>query len=62
MNARLLANAAAMVIDAWLLLAAPAMALEPAAARLDYQVDEGLNTNRLVREGAVAHCMASRRR
>jgi glycogen debranching enzyme len=54
MNARLLANAAAMVIDAWLLLAAPAMALEPAAARLDYQVDEGLNTNRLVREGAVA--------
>src|SRR5215469_12919800 len=45
----------AMVVNAWLLLAAaPALGLEPAAARLDYQVDEGLNTNRLVREGEVA--------
>jgi hypothetical protein len=46
--------AAALVIDAWLLAAGPAFALEPSAAPLDYQVDEGLNTNRLVREGAVA--------
>ena len=46
--------AAALVINAWLLAAVPAGALEPGAARLDYQVDEGLNTNRLVREGPVA--------
>jgi glycogen debranching enzyme len=48
-------RASAMVVGAWLLLAAlPAGALEPTAAPLDYQVDEGLNINRLVREGAVA--------
>ena len=46
--------AAALVINAWLLAAGPAFALEPSAERLDFQVDEGLNTNRLVREGAVA--------
>src|SRR5215831_3684502 len=44
----------AMLFTAWLLAAAPAVGLEPTAARLDYQVDEGLNTNRLVREGEVA--------
>ena len=46
--------AAALVINAWLLATGPALALEPTAERLDFQVDEGLNTNRLVREGAVA--------
>ena len=46
--------AAATILTAGLLAAAPAAAVEPAAARLDYQVDEGLNINRLVREGAVA--------
>jgi glycogen debranching enzyme len=45
---------AALVVIAALFGARPAIALEPAATRLDYQVDEGLNTNRLVREGAVA--------
>ena len=44
----------AMVVTAWLLAALPAVGLEPAAARLDYQVDEGLNINRLLREGEVA--------
>jgi hypothetical protein len=43
-----------MVVIAVLLGGRPGIALEPGAARLDYQVDEGLNTNRLVREGAVA--------
>jgi hypothetical protein len=43
-----------MVVVAGLLGAGAGIALEPAATRLDYQVDEGLNTNRLVREGAVA--------
>ena len=46
--------AAAMVVVAGLFGAGAALALEPTAARLDYQVDEGLNINRLVREGAVA--------
>ena len=46
--------AAAVVVVVGLLGAKPTLALEPAAARLDYQVDEGLNINRLVREGAVA--------
>jgi hypothetical protein len=46
--------AAATILAASLLAAVPAAALEPAAAPLDYQVDEGLNINRLVREGAVA--------
>lgn len=46
--------AAATILAAWLLAAFPAAALEPAAAPLDYQVDEGLNTNRLVRDGTVA--------
>src|ERR1700751_4958535 len=41
-------------MSAWLLAAVPAVALEPAPAGLDYPVDEGLNINRLVREGAVA--------
>ena len=44
----------AILFNAWLLAATPAVGLEPTAARLDYQVDEGLNTNRLVREGEVA--------
>ena len=41
-------------ISACLLAPVPAVALEPATPRLDFQVDEGLNTNRLFREGAVA--------
>jgi hypothetical protein len=47
-------SGAATILTAWLLAAAPAVALQPTAARLDYQVDEGLNINRLVRDGAVA--------
>jgi hypothetical protein len=55
MNRRTVAQAAAaLVVVAGLLGTRPALALEPTAAPLDYQVDEGLNTNRLVREGAVA--------
>jgi len=42
-----------LVLTLWL-LAAPAAALAPAIARLDFQVQEGLNLNRLVREGEVA--------
>src|SRR5262249_25299853 len=37
-----------------LLAAPPVVALEPTSARLDYQVEEGLNTNRFVREDEVA--------
>jgi len=55
MRARVMARfRVAMVGSAGLLTAAPAVGLEPTAARLDFQVDEGLNTNRLVREGEVA--------
>ena len=43
-----------MLTVAGLLGAVPAAALEPAPARLDYQVDEGLNINRFVREDGVA--------
>ncbi len=46
---------AAMAIAAWLLAAVPAAAaLEPTPTRLDYQVEEGLNIDRLVRADAVA--------
>ncbi len=44
----------AIALTTWLLGAAPAAALEAAPLRLDYQVDEGLNINRLVRADAVA--------
>jgi glycogen debranching enzyme len=54
MRTRVAHAAAALLVVAALLGARPAIALEPGAGRLDYQVDEGLNTNRLVREGAVA--------
>src|SRR5215469_6780320 len=55
MPARVMAQfRVAMVASAGLLTAAPAVGLEPSAARLDFQVDEGLNNNRLVREGEVA--------
>jgi len=55
MNRRTAAHAAAaMIVVAGLLAARATLALEPTAPRLDYQVDEGLNTNRLLREGAVA--------
>jgi hypothetical protein len=47
-------RACAMLAVAGLLAAVPAVALEPAAARLDYQIDEGLNINRFVREDGVA--------
>jgi hypothetical protein len=46
--------APAVVGFAWLLAAASVTALEPTRPRLDYQVTEGLNSNRLVREGDVA--------
>jgi hypothetical protein len=45
---------AATALSAWWLAAAPAAALEPGAAGLDYQVEEGLNLNRFVREEGVA--------
>jgi hypothetical protein len=44
----------AFVIAALLAGVMPAGALEPTRARLDYQVEEGLNLNRFVREGEVA--------
>lgn len=47
-------SAAAVLVMAGLLAAVPAVALEPTGARLDYQVEEGLNTNRFVREDEVA--------
>ena len=43
-----------MLTVAGLLAVVPAAALEPAPTRLDYQVDEGLNINRFVREDGVA--------
>lgn len=42
-----------LVLALWL-LAAPAAALAPAITRLDFQVQEGLNLNRLVRAGEIA--------
>src|SRR5690349_11239985 len=47
-------SAAAVLGIAGLLAGIPAVALEPTGARLDYQVEEGLNTNRFVREDDVA--------
>src|SRR5215831_10821066 len=47
-------RACAMLFVAGWLAAVPAAALEPAPERLDYQVDEGLNINRFVREDGVA--------
>jgi hypothetical protein len=47
-------RASCVFVTACLLAAVPAGALEPDSTRFDYQVDEGLNTNRFVREGAVA--------
>ncbi|HTL91440.1 MAG TPA: hypothetical protein VL176_03775, partial [Steroidobacteraceae bacterium] len=47
-------SAAAMFVIAGLPATLPAVALEPTPARLDYQVDEGLNINRFVREDDVA--------
>jgi hypothetical protein len=43
-----------MALSAGWLAAVPAAALEPSAARLDYQIEEGLNVNRFVREEGVA--------
>jgi hypothetical protein len=45
---------AAVFVITGLLAAVPVTALEPTAARLDYQVEEGLNTNRFVRQDDVA--------
>src|SRR5579862_6457625 len=39
---------------AWALGSAVAAAAAPAAARLDFEITEGLNTNRFLREGDVA--------
>ena len=47
-------RACAMLFVAGWLAAVPAAALEPGPERLDYQVDEGLNINRFVREDGVA--------
>jgi hypothetical protein len=52
LNIPALSRAVAVLLLASWLLAAPARALEP--ARLDFQIQEGLNLNRLVREGEVA--------
>ena len=46
--------ATAIALTAGLLAAGHAPALEPAPARLDYQVEEGLNINRFVRADEVA--------
>jgi hypothetical protein len=46
--------ATAIALTAGLLAAVRATALEPAPARLDYQVEEGLNINRFVRADEVA--------
>jgi hypothetical protein len=47
-------SASAIVIAWWLLGAATAAAAQPAEPRLDFEVQEGLNINRFVREGNVA--------
>ncbi|HSY04750.1 MAG TPA: hypothetical protein VK803_02320 [Steroidobacteraceae bacterium] len=44
----------AIVIGAWLLCLVPAGAPRAVQPRLDFQVQEGLNINRLVRQGQVA--------
>jgi len=50
-----LQSASAIVVASWLLgAAATAPAPQPSGPRLDFQVQEGLNINRLVREGNVA--------
>ena len=53
-----LQGACAAVITAGVLAAAPAVAVQGGAPRLDFQVEEGLNLNQLVREGpAAAHLL-----
>jgi glycogen debranching enzyme len=47
-------SASAIVIASWLLAAATAAAPQPAQPRLDFEVQEGLNINRFVREGNIA--------
>src|SRR6266436_830539 len=50
-----LQSASAIVVASWLLAAAAtAPAAQPSGPRLDFQVQEGLNINRFVREGNVA--------
>ena len=49
-----LQSASAIVIASWFLGAVPAAAPQPAQPRLDFEVQEGLNINRFVREGNVA--------
>jgi hypothetical protein len=46
--------ACGVAFAAWLLLAGSAAALQPAEPRLDYQVQQGLNSNLFVREGEIA--------
>src|SRR5215467_10955006 len=43
-----------MIIASWLIEAAPAAAAQPQESRLDFEVHEGRNTNRFVRQGNVA--------
>src|SRR5437773_8621233 len=52
--ATVLQSASAIVIASWWLGAATAAAPQPAQPRLDFEVQEGLNINRFVREGNVA--------
>ena len=49
-----LQSASAIVIASWILGAVAAAAPQPSGPRLDFQVQEGLNINRFVREGNVA--------
>jgi hypothetical protein len=54
---RCVARAAALLVGGWLGAVpdvTPQPAAPPAAARLDFEVDEGLNLNRFVRQGGVA--------
>jgi hypothetical protein len=46
--------ACGVVLAAWFLLAGSAAALQPAEPGLDYQVQQGLNSNFFVREGDIA--------
>ena len=50
----LLHSIRALVAVSGLLGVASATALEPSQPRLDYQVEEGLNSNRFLRQGEVA--------
>jgi hypothetical protein len=55
MRYRTSVQAATAILMVWGMLGAACVdALEPSTPRLDYQVEEGLNTNRFLRQGEVA--------